>query len=73
MVKEDDFSELDSLLSYLSRAVDAATKQDQTQFDADILTRYQVIDSFLDSIEDGSSDKEFAAYLAPKLLGDSID
>ena len=34
--------------------------------------RYEVVDTFLERITD-AKEREFAAYLTPKLLGDSTD
>ena len=68
-VSADNLSELDDLLAFVHKATSVMEDDD---FEAAKMTRFDVIDNFLASIGQ-AEEKEFAAYLAPKLLSDSVD
>ena len=55
------------MLSLVGRALKVKTHQSQTTFD-----KYQVVDDFLAGIGD-KNEREFAAYLTPRLLGESSE
>ena len=68
---ENKLSELDKLLFIVDRAL-KSDEIDQTRDVIADMHRYRPVDDFLARIKD-AKEKEFAAYIAPQLLGDSTE
>ena len=68
----DDLCEIDALLTYVDKAVKGiAGKPDS--FDKAKLTQFKMINDFIDSVDEKDGLREFAAYMAPRLLDNSTD
>lgn len=68
-VDTNELVQIDSLLAFVERAIGANPSWRDPSQDSD---KYKPIDVYLESLED-SSLKEFAAYMAPRLLGSNSD
>ncbi len=71
-LKSDDLCEIDLLLDYVSKATNCV-KDKANDFDHAKLTRFKIIDDFIEATSDKDGIKESTAYMAPRLLGDSTE
>ena len=68
-MQSDDLCEIDALLQYIEQATNCVKDKDN-DFDESKLTKYKMIDDLIEAVDEAKL-KEFTAYMAPRLLGDS--